>query len=282
MDGLKFTSCQAANADPTCRAIAGYMAERLAMPVEFVDDIPWQERATLLDTGQVHVGWLCGLPYVRRVDRPAAKIDLLAAPVMVGERYQNRPVYFSDVVVHRHSPFHTFADLRGASWAYNEPGSHSGYNVTGYHLSTLGETWSYFGRVMASGAHQTSLQMILDGQIDASAIDSTVLETEVQRTPGQASRIRIIETLGPSPIPPWVVARSLPQELRQRLRRLFLQMSLDPWGQAILAAGQISKFAPVTDQDYDVIRHMARQAATVSFPDLQPPTVLPSPQKDNK
>jgi phosphonate transport system substrate-binding protein len=91
-----------------------------------------------------------------------------------GACYKDRPVYFSDVVVRRDSKFHTFADLRGASWAYNEPGSHSGYNVVGYHLATLGEGSGYFGQVVESGAHQVSLQMILDGRIDASAIDSLV------------------------------------------------------------------------------------------------------------
>jgi ABC-type phosphate/phosphonate transport system substrate-binding protein len=28
------------------------------------------------------------------------------------------------------SPYRTFADLQGCRWAYNEPNSHSGYNIT--------------------------------------------------------------------------------------------------------------------------------------------------------
>jgi phosphonate transport system substrate-binding protein len=184
---------------------------------------------------------------------------------MQGARYQNRPVYFSDVVVHRESRFQTFADLRGASWAYNEPGSHSGYNVVRYHLATLGETSGYFGQVIESGAHQTSLQMILHHQIDASAIDSTVLELEFQRDPAVRSQVRIIETLGPSPIPPWVILKSLSQELRKALREMLLRMHQDPQGRAILADGQIARFAYVEDGDYDAIRSMARQAELVTL-----------------
>jgi phosphonate transport system substrate-binding protein len=158
-----------------------------------------------------------------------------------------------------------FADLRGASWAYNEPGSHSGYNVVRYHLATLGETSRYFGKVVESGAHQTSLQMILDRQIDASAIDSAVLELEFQRYPAIRSKVRIIETLGPSPIPPWVILKSLSQKLRKALRELLLHMHKDPQGRAILADGQIARFAYVEDGDYDAIRSMARKAELVTL-----------------
>jgi len=265
MESLKLTSLMAENADFICHAIARYITERLEIPTEFISDIPWQERERLLDAGQIHVGWICGLPYVWRADQSDPHIELLAAPVMQGARYQNRPVYFSDVVVHRDSRFQTFADLRGASWAYNEPGSHSGYNVVRYHLATLGETSGYFGKVIESGAHQASLQMILDRQIDASAIDSTVLELEFQRYPAIRSKVRIIETLGPSPIPPWVVLKSLSQELRKALRELLLHMHKDPQGRAILADGQIARFTYVEDGDYDAIRSMARQAELVTL-----------------
>jgi len=211
MESLRITSMMAENADFICRAIARYITERSGIPTEFINDIPWQERERLLDAGQVHIGWICGLPYVQKVDQSDPHIELLAAPVMQGVRYESRPAYFSDVVVHRDSRFQTFADLRGASWAYNEPGSLSGNNVVRYHLATLGEALGYFGKVIESGAHQASLQMILDGQIDASAIDSTVLELEFQRDPAIRSEVRIIETLGPSPIPPWVILKSLSQ-----------------------------------------------------------------------
>lgn len=263
MDVLCLTSCQAPNADETVRAMAGYLAQRLQMPTEFVADIPWQERERRLDAGEVHMGWICGLPYVRKADRPRPTLELLAAPVMSGQRYEGRPVYFSDVVVRRDSPFRSFADLRGAAWAYNEPGSHSGYNVVRYHLATLGEYEGYFGRVVQSGAHQISLRLILRGEVDASAIDSTVLETELRRFPHIGQQIRIIATLGPSPIPPWTVQRSLPPAFRERLRHALLTMHEDAGGRAILAEAEIARFTAVTDRDYDPIREMARLAERV-------------------
>jgi phosphonate transport system substrate-binding protein len=207
------------------------------------------------------VGWICGLPYVWKADSGQPPVDLLAAPVMAASRYQNRPVYFSDVLVRADSPFTHFADLRGARWVYNEPHSHSGYNLVAYHLATLGEDWRYFNEVQASGAHQVSLEMIRNGRCDASAIDSTVLEIEFANNPALQTQFRVIGTLGPSPIPPWVIRQELPDTLKQEIRQTLLTMHQHAAGLAILASYGVAQFTAVTDKDYDLIRHMAQVTA---------------------
>lgn len=212
----------------------------------------------MLDAGQIDLCWLCGLPYVWKADRTPGTIAALAAPVMAGSRYQDKPVYYSDVVVHRDSPFHTFEDLRGASWAFNEPGSHSGYGVVRYALAVRNETMNYFGQVIESGAHQNSLRMILNREVDASAIDSTVLEMAVANDPTILSQIRVIDTFGPSPIPPWVVSGGVPLALRQKLRELLASMDQDLRGRALLEKAHVKRFTVVDDHDYDPIREMAR------------------------
>jgi phosphonate transport system substrate-binding protein len=265
MDDLLFTSIQAPNADPICSSIVKWVGEHAGLGVQFVDNLPWQEREQRFESGDIHAIWMCGLPYILKADQGDLPIELLAAPVMLGERYQHQPVYFSDVIVSQDSPFISFADLRGASWAYNEPHSHSGYNLTCYHLAVIGEPKDFFGRVVQAGAHQTALEMVLDGRIDASAIDSTVLEEELRLRPEIAGRLRVIERLGPSPIPPWVIRQDLPQTLRDAVRQAFLSMHTYPTGREILSMGSLERFASVQDSDYDPIREMARKAERVQL-----------------
>ncbi|MDB5867466.1 MAG: transporter, phosphonate, periplasmic substrate-binding protein [Betaproteobacteria bacterium] len=255
----------AGNAESTCRAIAGYIGATLAIETRFVDGLPWQAREALLDAGEIQLCWICGLPYVWKADAPDSSITLCAVPVMRRARYEAKPVYFSDVVVRRDSAYESFADLRGASWAFNEPRSHSGYNVVRHHLSQLGETSGYFGSSVESGAHQESLRMIIRGEIDASAIDSTVLETELHRFAHLQSEIRIIDTLGPSPMPPWVMHRSVAPELRAAVAGALLGMHRDSRGRAILDQWGISHFCGASDSHYDPIREMSRQAQAVSL-----------------
>jgi phosphonate transport system substrate-binding protein len=260
---LVISSCMAPNMDFLVYDLAGYLSEQLGLAVEAQLNIPWQQRELLLDEGQIDLCWICGLPYILKADRTPSRIRLLAAPVMRGARYLNTPIYFSDVVVRRDSPFLTLADLRSARWAYNEPGSQSGHNVVRYALARLGERHGYFGQVIQSGAHQTSLQMILNGQVDGSAIDSTVLEQELLDNPSIASQIRIIDTFGPSPIPPWITPINMDTELNSLLQGCLVAMEADQCGRRILDRAGMARFVAVSDKDYDPIREMARVAKDV-------------------
>lgn len=261
---LSLATCQAHNTVPISRSLVDYLANRLGRPVRYRDG-DWQEAYHDIAAGRIDIGWICGRPYTRLIDEARAPIRLLAAPVMAGARYGGRPIYFSDVIVRRDSRVQTFDDLRGASWAYNEPGSQSGYHVTCHYLAKRGERGPFFGRVVASGAHLRSLAMVLAREVDASAIDSTVLEWEIARNPALAERLRIVTVLGPSPIPPLVISTTLPDELVAGIQALLLNMHISPRGQEVLALGDLDRFVAVSDNDYDPIRQMAREATGISL-----------------
>ena len=99
----------------------------------------------------------------------------------------------------------------------------------------------------------------------ASAIDSTVLEFELQCSPEIGSLLRTIGALGPSPMPPWVASSIVPANLRHRVRRTLLDMHADPEGAEILNAIGIAAFVRVRDRTYDPIRRMEALGATVAL-----------------
>jgi phosphonate transport system substrate-binding protein len=262
---MKFTSCQAPHADPFCDAVVRFIGERLGVRTQFVKDAPWKERERRFDLGDIEVCWMCGWPYADRADSPSADVDLIAAPVMADPRYLDQPVYFSDVVVRADSTFDSFKNLRGASWAYNEPRSHSGYNAVRYFLAKQNLEGGFFGSVVESGSHEASIDLILSRSVDASAIDSTVLEAIRRRRPEITPLLRVIDTIGPSPAPPWVMRASLPQELRDGLRREFLAMHETTEGRAILQPAAVQRFGAVNDRYYDAIREMAAISARIQL-----------------
>lgn len=146
---------------------------------------------------------------------------------------------------------------------------HSGYNITRYTLTQLGETRGFFSRVVASGFHPDALRMVADGRVDASAIDSQVLAIELRDHPDLAERVRIIETLGPATIQPAVAARHLPDVLKGVIRAVLCAMGDDPEARATLDYGFITRFVPITDAAYDDIRAMVAVAETAAFLTLQ-------------
>lgn len=262
---LVFASYLAENARPFYQRLADHTAARLGQPVELLAGVEWEDRLQRLEQARVHLGFLCGWPYTQRADKPGRPVEVLCAPVMAAARYQDRPVYFTDVIVRRDRPWQSFADLRGRSYAYNDPDSHSGYNVPRDHLLRLGETGGYFGQVVASGGHQSSIRMVAEGAVDASGIDSTVLELELKARPELAPALRVVEAIGPNPIPPVVVPRALDPALKARLRELLLAMHRDAEGRAVLEVGLVARFTEVGDADYEPVREMVRRARAAGF-----------------
>ncbi|HEX9068153.1 MAG TPA: PhnD/SsuA/transferrin family substrate-binding protein, partial [Ktedonobacterales bacterium] len=219
--------------------------------------------------GDCDAGFICGLPYVQLTRSHPSPVELLAAPVLQGERYGGHPIYFSDVIVRRESPYQSFADLRGCVWAYNDRDSHSGYNVTRHTLVRMGETHGFFGRVVAAGFHQTALRMVAGGQADASAIDSQVLAIELRDHPALAERVRIITALGPATIQPVVAARHLSRSLKSDLSATLCAAGDEPELRSTLDYGFVDRFVPITDAHYDDIRAMVAEAEAAGFTTLR-------------
>ena len=265
MKKILFGSCMAPNADDFIRDVLDFLQQTAGIPIEFVDEMTWPEREAALDRGQIELGWICGLPYVWKADRNPPRATLLAAPVMDGERYRGQPIYFSDVVVRRGSDFTDFSSLAQAVWGYNEPRSHSGYNLVRFELAKRGLNGDFFSQVVATGSHQSAIKAILRGKIDAAAIDSTVLETEMRREPELAKELRVIETFGPSPIPPIVASTGLDPELRRPIRDTLISMHQSSKGLACLQRHRVARFVQVDDDGYDPIRAMDRVARTISL-----------------
>jgi phosphonate transport system substrate-binding protein len=109
--------------------IGRFVSDRLGLPAEFQVGFSYMQ---IYD--EVDVAFVCGLPYIQLTQHGEPPVEPLAAPVLEGDRYGGKPIYFSDVVVRRDSPFRTFLELRGRSWGYNETQSQSGYGITRYHL----------------------------------------------------------------------------------------------------------------------------------------------------
>ncbi len=258
---IRFATFLAPSVFDVYSAITSYVGRGLGVPAELVVGRSFDQ----FELGEIDAGFICGLPYVNLTRQHPAPVELLAAPVLQGERYGGRPIYFSDVIVRRDSPYHTFADLRGCVWSYNEPDSQSGYGITRYTLAAMGETNGYFGKVVEAGFHQESIRLVSEGEVDASAVDSQVLALAMRDEPGLDKRLRVIHSLGPSTIQPVVAAARLPDDLKAEMRRLLVEMAGDLAMCAQLAEGLFERFVAVRDSDYDGIRGMLKLSEGLGF-----------------
>ncbi|MGH2740326.1 MAG: phosphate/phosphite/phosphonate ABC transporter substrate-binding protein [Actinomycetota bacterium] len=266
MRPLRFATCLAPNVKPMYQFVADEVGRRLGLPTELVE---CDDYARFDTAEEDDVCFVCSLPYVLLSRRREAPVQPIAAPVLEGDRYEDRPIYFSDVIVRADSPFQSFEDLRGSSWAFNEPMSHSGYGITRYHLVRLGETNGFFTKVVETGFHERSIELVRAGKVDASAIDSQVLEVAVRDRPELREELRVVETFGPSTIQPVTVARRLPDPLREDIQSAILDLGDDQAGRESLQLGLVRRFAPVDDSSYDDIREMLAAVEEAEFTTLR-------------
>lgn len=261
MADLRFGTFLAPNMMCVYEAIADAVGARLGMSVELVVETDYQS----CRDDRNDLCFVCSLPYVQFEREGVAPAEPIAAPVLIGPRYQDRPIYFSDVVVRYDSGLSSFADLRGASWAYNEPLSQSGYGITRYHLLSMGETEGFFGEVVEAGFHQVAIRMVVDGMVDAAAIDSQVLAIEMRDHPEIAGSLRVIASLGPSTIQPVAVSRRFDETFRSTVADIITNLHLDPVGRKMFDYGLIDHFTKVGPDDYDDIRAMLEACERASF-----------------
>jgi phosphonate transport system substrate-binding protein len=248
---LRFATFLAPNMLPVYRFLADRIADRLGRPVELVVGRSFDQ----FERGKADLGVICGLPYVWLAARRPPPVEPLAAPVLAGDRYAGRPVYYSDVIVRRDSPISCLEELRGYSWAYNEPASHSGHTVTLYSLVRMGAEPGFFARVVEAGFHQRAIRLVAGGAVDAAAIDSQVLAIELRDHP-QLAGLRVVGSFGPSTIQPVVAASRLPERLKDQVREFLVRLGDDPTARPVLDHGLIRRFSPVDDAAYDDIRAM--------------------------
>ena len=168
------------------------------------------------ERGGIDIAFICSPPVIWLGDAA----EPVGAPILTDPRFEGKPLYSSDVIVHRDSRFQSLEDLRGARWGINEPSSWSGYWVT---LHRVG-SWDFFGAVVEAGFHEEALRMVARGEIDGAAIDCHVLDVVRRKTPTLTERLKVVETLGPAPSQPVVVRAGLEAGLKARIRERLLEL----------------------------------------------------------
>ncbi|XP_038075827.1 uncharacterized protein LOC119743480 [Patiria miniata] len=154
-------------------------------------------------------------------------------------------------VIGRRSRYKVFEDLRGSVWAYNYVHSLSGFGITHRGLEKIGENKaSFFGKIIQSGSHLKSIQMILNKTADGTGIDSNTLALQMKGHPELRDKLHVVTSWGPLPVYPGVVNSELPEDLKTSITRHLLNMHLDPKWQAQLNQYMVSKFVPVTLDQY--------------------------------
>lgn len=253
---LKAISYLAPNWFDYYQAVTAALARSLSVEIQFQQGTCDPLVDPLLLQDQLDLAFICGLPAIRYHHTQPQQLQILATPVLAAERYSDRPIYFSDVIVNGTSPAQHFSDLVGQVFCFNDRGSNSGYNLVRWFVlqNDLGE--NFLDNQIESGSHQRSLEWVIRGKADWAALDSTVLDQIWRDHPEWRNQVKVITTIGPAPMPPIVVATHLGTALIQKMQLALLQP--DRPLQTTMAIAGVNRYVLQTWQNYEILAEITR------------------------
>jgi ABC-type phosphate/phosphonate transport system substrate-binding protein len=237
-------------ARPHFSAIAELVARAAGFEPEALDEPGLPRLDEIISTPGPALLFLCGLPYVRSRD-DNAPLEAIAAAVPQGAP---GPVYYADLVVRDGLAAENATDLVGRRIGLNGRDSLSGYVLPYSALIPRALAAPLYDGAIETGSHHRSLELLVAGELDAAAIDSTLLALEARADPAVA-RLRVLERLGPAPHPP-VVLLNGDSHVASALREALVSLDQHVIGRRALELGLIERFVEVSDGAYDAVRDM--------------------------
>jgi len=234
------------------KEILTYISRKISLPVQLVQRETYEDVNNLVKDNDLHAAFVCTGAYVS--GHNDFGMELLVAPVAYG-----KPVYYSYIIVPKNSPAHTLNDLQGKEFAFTDPMSNTGKLSPTYMLAMMGEDVKhFFSNFIFTYSHDKSIEAVAKEIVDGAAVDSLVWDYLNLTNPHLTSKTKIISKSAPYGIPPVVVPKELNNQLKEKLRTIFLNMHQDVEGRKILNSIKIDRFTEVSDDIYDTVRTMQR------------------------
>jgi len=139
---------------------------------------------------------------------------------------------------------------------------------------------NFFSRIHYAGSHDASIEMVLNGVVDAGAAKDLIFEKMIRQNPGIKKELKVLATSLPVPENALVIRRNLDivcynchfnllgslQEgdvlcdfLKQRLQEALLKLDRTPKGREVLMSLGADRFVLTSDRDYHNLYEMTRE-----------------------
>ena len=231
------------------RGIANYLGNQLGRPVILLQRKSYAEIALLLVNGGADMAFLSAGAY-------SIYSNVEGTEPLVTQERMGVPYYQSYIIVAKDSPVSSVMELKGATMAFTDPISYSGYLYFASLLREKGETPEHFLRqFIYTYSHEKSLRAVSTKVVEAASIDSLIYEYALLKNPEVASRVKIIAVSPPVGTGPIVIGHTIDAEHRELLRNIFLQMHNDPTLKPILQGLLIDRFVPFQPALYEAMHN---------------------------
>jgi ABC-type phosphate/phosphonate transport system substrate-binding protein len=242
--------------------LQNFIKDETTFDNEIVRQKDWRELADKMAKGQLHVGVFQGYEFAWAKEQyPDLK------PLALAVNLYRYPVVY--VVTNRDNAAKDFAGLQGQSLAL--PDTSPPYLrlfVEKESKATGKELKDFFSKITSEQSVEDALDDVVDGKVQAVAVDRAALEAYKQRKPGRFAKLK--EVAKSEPLPPVVIAyydKVLDDATLKRFRVGLLGAAKKEKGKTILTLFHLTGFDAVPD-DFDKVLTETRKA----YPPPKPET----------
>lgn len=246
------------------RELLEWVVARAGVPCEIIDYPAPLPLPALWSRPDLGCAFMCGYPLTRADPRPV----VLAAPIPSPARYHGEPIYWSDLVVRTDASYTRIEHTFDRRFAFTTEESQSGYQgprrFLAPHARARGGTL-FAAAVGPVFTPRGVIEVIMAGDADIGPLDSYAHDLLRHHEPAVASRLRVVATTAPTPIPPLVAAVGSDDATVAALRTSLLTVAAADALKTVRTALLLQGFAPVTVADYDVLTDNARAADRLGY-----------------
>jgi phosphonate transport system substrate-binding protein len=235
-----------------------YLERTVGMKVDFVPVNDYPAAVEALVNKQVELVWFGGFTYVQAQIRSGGKI------IPIAQREEDTS-FRSVFITQTNSGIKRLADLKGKQVSFGSPSSTSGHAMPRSFLLDAGiDPEKDFKRVAYSGAHDATIAAVVNGRVDAAALDITVWRKFVSENKVDTTKVDVFYTTPPYFNYNWSVHADMPAPLREKITAALLNLNMNnPEGKEILTLNRATKYIPTKPENYKGLENAARNIGLI-------------------
>jgi len=222
-----------------------YLEATLGKKIELIVTTDYSSMIEAMRHGRLDLAYFGPLSYV--LARQKSDIEPFVALKSKGST-----TYQSVVIGNVEAGVNKVEDIAGKNMAYGDKASTSSHLIP---KSVLAEKGLLIGSGYTEhfvGSHDAVAMAVQNGHAQAGGLSRPIFESLVERKIIDGNKVKVLEYSKPFPQYPWTMRSNLKPELKEKIRKAFLDIK-DP---AILKPFKADGFDVITDKHYDVVRDL--------------------------
>lgn len=227
------------------QALKEYLEATLGKKIELIVTTDYSSMIEAMRHGRLDLAYFGPLSYV--LARQKSDIEPFVALKSKGST-----TYQSAVIGNVEAGVNKIEDIKGKNMAYGDKASTSSHLIPKSMLAEKGLLAGSGYNEHFVGSHDAVAMAVQNGHAQAGGLSRPIFESLVERKIIDGNKVKVLEYSKPFPQYPWTMRSNLKPELKENIRKAFLDIK-DP---AILKPFKADGFDVITDKHYDVVRDL--------------------------